>query len=67
MAIVAASNLNLSPELNISLSNMGFLSPDGHCLNFDHRANGYARGEGVATFIIKPLSKTIESGNQIRP
>ncbi|KAJ4300071.1 hypothetical protein N0V90_005320 [Kalmusia sp. IMI 367209] len=66
MAIVAASNLNLSPELNISLSNMGFLSPDGRCFSFDHRANGYARGEGVATLIIKPLSKAIESGDQIR-
>ncbi|KAF2441997.1 reducing type I polyketide synthase [Karstenula rhodostoma CBS 690.94] len=66
MAIVAASNLNLSPELNISLSNMGFLSPDGRCFSFDHRANGYARGEGVATLVIKPLSKAIESGNQIR-
>ncbi|CAI6339911.1 unnamed protein product [Periconia digitata] len=66
MAIVSASNLNLTPELNVSLSNMGFLSPDGRCFSFDHRANGYARGEGVVTLIIKPLSKAIESGNQIR-
>jgi acyl transferase domain-containing protein/NADPH:quinone reductase-like Zn-dependent oxidoreductase/SAM-dependent methyltransferase len=66
MGIVASSNLILSAELNISLSNMGFLSPDGRCFSFDHRANGYARGEGVAALIIKPLSKAIESGNQIR-
>ena len=66
MAIVAASNLILSPELNISLSKMSFLSPDGRCFSFDHRANGYARGEGVGALLIKPLSKALQDGNQIR-
>jgi hypothetical protein len=43
---VAGCNLIFSLDLTIGLSNMGFLSPDGVCHSFDHRANGYARGEG---------------------
>ena len=56
MAIVGGANLIFSPELNIALSNMGFLSPDGRCFSFDERANGYARGEGFAVLVLKRLS-----------
>ena len=48
------------------MSNIGFLSPDGRCYSFDHRANGYSRGEGVGTLIIKPLQAALEDGNTIR-
>jgi acyl transferase domain-containing protein len=65
MAIVGGANLIFSPELNIALSNMGFLSPDGRCFSFDHRANGYARGEGFAVLVLKPLSKVVE-GDSVR-
>ncbi|KAF2804409.1 reducing type I polyketide synthase [Mytilinidion resinicola] len=66
MAIVAAANLILSPELNIALSNMNFLSRDGKCYSFDHRASGYARGEGFAVLVLKPLSKALAAGDTIR-
>lgn len=56
----------MSPEMNITLSNMNFLSPDGKCYSFDHRASGYARGEGFASLVLKPLSKALEDGNPIR-
>ena len=52
--------------MTIGLSNMGFLSPDGVCHSFDHRANGYARGEGFGVVIIKPLSAAIRDGDTIR-
>ncbi|KAF2470885.1 beta-ketoacyl synthase [Lindgomyces ingoldianus] len=65
-AICAASNVIFSPENLITLSNMNFLSPDGKCFSFDHRENGYARGEGFASLILKPLSKAIEDGDTIR-
>jgi acyl transferase domain-containing protein len=29
-----------------AMSMLHFLSPDGKCQSFDHKANGYARGEG---------------------
>lgn len=32
---------------------------------FDQRANGYSRGEGVATLIIKPLSEALSANDPI--
>ena len=67
MSLVAGCNLMLNPETNsIPLSNAGFLGPDGICYSFDHRANGYARGEGTAVLALKPLSKAIQDGDTIR-
>ena len=66
MAIVAGANLICSPELNIALSNFGMLSPDRMCYSFDSRANGYARGEGFAALVLKPVSKAIQDGDTIR-
>jgi acyl transferase domain-containing protein len=65
-AVCAASNLIYSPENLITLSNMNFLSPDGKCFSFDHRGNGYAKGEGFATLVLKPLSQALTNGDSIR-
>lgn len=48
------------------MAHHGFLSPDGKCYSFDHRANGYARGEGVGSIVVKRLSDAIRDGNTIR-
>lgn len=66
MAVVGASNIILGPEFNISLSNMNFLSPEGRCHSFDAKGNGYARGEGFAVLVLKPVSKAIADRNPIR-
>ncbi|OTA97786.1 hypothetical protein M434DRAFT_26522 [Hypoxylon sp. CO27-5] len=66
MAIVAGCNLLLTPDLFISLSSLGFLSPDGVCHSFDARANGYGRGEGFGTLIIKDLDAAVRDGDTIR-
>ena len=42
------------------------ISRDGRCHSFDHRANGYARGEGFGVLIIKRLSQAIKDGDTIR-
>ncbi len=64
--MVAGSNLANSPEPFVWMSNLSFLSPDSRCHSFDHRANGYARGEGIAVVILKKLSDAIRDGNTIR-
>lgn len=64
---MAGCNLILNPEaLSISLSNLGFLSPDSVCYSFDHRANGYARGEGTAVLVLKRLSQAVRDKDLIR-
>ncbi|KAL8732943.1 MAG: hypothetical protein Q9181_003765 [Wetmoreana brouardii] len=65
-AIVAGANIISSVELNIALSNMNFLSPDARCYSFDHRASGYARGEGFGVLVLKPLNRAVRDGDTIR-
>lgn len=52
-----ARSLTLSPS---------FLSPDGRCFAFDSRANGYGRGEGSATIILKRLDDAMAAGDPVR-
>ena len=56
----------LGLDNSLSLSNMNFLSPDSLCYSFDHRANGYARGEGVIVLVLKRLPDAIRDGDIIR-
>ena len=48
------------------MSNLNFLSPEGRCFSFDHRANGYSRGEGFAFLVLKPLCDAIRDGDTVR-
>ncbi|ORX95044.1 BcPKS1, polyketide synthase [Clohesyomyces aquaticus] len=66
MAVVAGVNVLLGCETPISMTRMGFLSPDSLCYSFDERANGYVRGEGVGVIILKRLSDAIASNDTIR-
>ncbi|PVH88801.1 hypothetical protein DL98DRAFT_477463 [Cadophora sp. DSE1049] len=65
-AVVAGVNCLLDPDQFITLSSLGFLSPDGRCHSFDQRANGYARGEGVSCVILKPLDEALRNRDVIR-
>lgn len=65
-SIVTGVNIIETPEFFYRAGALGILSPDGRCFSFDHRANGYGRGEGVGTLILKPVSAAIRDGNVIR-
>lgn len=64
---MAGCNIILNPDtIMTSLSNLNFLSVDDRCYSFDHRANGYSRGEGFAVVVIKLFSDAIRDKDTIR-
>lgn len=65
-AIVGGCNLMLTPDLFKMFSSLGMLGVDGRSYAFDSRANGYGRGEGVGTIVIKRLSDALAAGDPIR-
>ncbi|KAE8385188.1 ketoacyl-synt-domain-containing protein [Aspergillus alliaceus] len=65
-AIVGASNLILDPASMIGPSFLQFYSSDGRSKAFDQCADGYGRGEGVCTLVLKRLSTAIADGDPIR-
>lgn len=65
-SVITGVNIIESPEFMFRASGLGMVSPDGKCYSFDSRANGYGRGEGVGTLILKPVSAAIRDGNVIR-
>lgn len=56
----------LMPEMQTAMTSLNFLSPDSKSQSFDHKANGYSRGEGAAVIVIKSLADAIRDGNTIR-
>ncbi|KAK7716313.1 putative PKS/NRPS-like protein biosynthetic cluster [Diaporthe eres] len=65
VAVAAGANLILGPELYIGEAKLNMLSPTGRSRMWDADANGYARGEGVASVILKRLSDAIRDGDHI--
>ncbi|TDZ54076.1 Highly reducing polyketide synthase FUM1 [Colletotrichum trifolii] len=65
-AIVAGSNLMLSPGFTKLMAEQSVLSPDASCKTFDASADGYARAEAVNCLFIKKLDAAIRDGNPIR-
>ncbi|MET8778478.1 SDR family NAD(P)-dependent oxidoreductase [Nocardia sp. NPDC004654] len=66
VALAGGVNLLQSELTSAALSRMGALSADGRCRPFDARANGYVRGEGAGVIVLKPLSRAIADGDEIR-
>ncbi|KAL2784041.1 hypothetical protein BJX66DRAFT_344395 [Aspergillus keveii] len=66
MALVGGANLVFHPDFMLIMSNMDFLSPSSRCHSFDHRANGYARGDGISVVILKRLSTALQDNDTIR-
>ncbi|PIG79668.1 polyketide synthase-nonribosomal peptide synthetase hybrid [Aspergillus arachidicola] len=64
-AIVGGVNLLLDPEVYISHSNLHMLSPTSRCRMWDRDADGYARGEGCASIVIKTLDQALKDGDDV--
>ncbi|KAJ6080912.1 hypothetical protein N7499_005786 [Penicillium canescens] len=65
VAIAAGTNILLGPEQYIAESKLKMLSPTGRSRMWDKDANGYARGDGIAAVILKPLSAALADGDHI--
>ncbi|AYG70174.1 MULTISPECIES: type I polyketide synthase [unclassified Rhizobium] len=62
LAFAGGVQLQLSPYYTAWESRGGFLSPDGRCRAFDHRANGYVRSEAVGLTLLAPLERALAEG-----
>lgn len=65
LAVAAGVNVMVNPVTTVLMSKGQFLSPDARCKSFDHRANGYARGEGAGVLLLKPLPAAVRDGDRI--
>ena len=65
LALVGGVNAMLIPETSVTMSKGRFLAEDGHCKTFDAAADGYARGEGAAILVLKPLADATRDQDQI--
>lgn len=64
-AIVGGIQRYLSPEYWMNLCKSRMLSPDGACKSFSDDANGYVRGEGCGSIILKRLSQAEADNDRI--
>ena len=64
-ALVGGVNAIVSPTTNILTCKLRALSPDGHSLAFDARADGYLRGEGCGVIALRRLSDAQRDGDPI--
>ncbi|WP_161966683.1 type I polyketide synthase [Streptomyces hygroscopicus] len=65
LALAGGVNLILAPESSEATEKFGALSPDGRCFTFDHRANGYVRGEGGGMVVLKPYAAARADGDHV--
>lgn len=65
LALAGGVNIILSPLTTVACSQAGMMAADGHCKTFDHRADGYVRGEGCGVVVLKRLSDALKDGDHI--
>jgi amino acid adenylation domain-containing protein len=65
IALVGGVNVMLTPDVSITFSRAGMLSPDGRCKAFDSLANGYVRGEGAGIVVLKKLARAAHDKDRI--
>ncbi|KAI3333354.1 hypothetical protein F4824DRAFT_472200 [Ustulina deusta] len=64
-ALAGGTHVMTNPLWFQNLAGASFLSPTGQCKPFDAAADGYCRGEGIATVFLKRASAALADGDQI--
>ena len=64
-ALTGGANVLTNPDIFCGLSRGHFLSPTGSCKTFDDGADGYCRGDGVCTVILKRMDDAIADNDPI--
>lgn len=64
-ALAGGTTVMTNPLWFQNLAGATFLSPTGACKPFDAKADGYCRGEGIASVFLKKMSKAVEDGDAI--
>lgn len=64
-AIAGGTNVLTNPDFTAGLDRGHFLSRTGNCKTFDDGADGYCRGEGVGTVILKRLDDALADHDPI--
>lgn len=64
-AIAGGTNVLTNPDFTAGLDRGHFLSRTGNCKTFDDEADGYCRGEGIGTVIIKRLDDALADNDPI--
>lgn len=64
-AITGGLNVMTNPDIFSGLSKGQFLSKTGNCQTFDDDADGYCRGDGVGTVILKRMEDAIADNDNI--
>ncbi|KAH7139674.1 hypothetical protein B0J13DRAFT_66577 [Dactylonectria estremocensis] len=64
-AIAGGTNVLTNPDFTAGLDRGHFLSRTGNCKTFDDGADGYCRGEGIGTVILKRLDDAIADNDPV--
>uniref|UniRef100_A0A7S3JSP5 Uncharacterized protein n=1 Tax=Aureoumbra lagunensis TaxID=44058 RepID=A0A7S3JSP5_9STRA len=56
-ALVSAVNAMIDASVTEVVERAGMLSPRGRCHTFDARADGYTRGEGIVSVVLRPVTE----------